>query len=41
VFHQDKCVLCLKCIEACPQHTLGDLTRLGREKKKEAVPAGA
>jgi len=36
-FNQEKCTLCLKCIEVCPQNTLADFTKAG--KAAEAVTA--
>jgi len=38
IFLQDKCVLCLKCVEECPQNTLGDFTKLGRSEEKATEP---
>jgi len=36
-FNQEKCTLCLKCIEECPQNTLADFTRAGKETEPAAV----
>ena len=36
-FDQEKCTLCLKCVEECPQNTLGDFTKA---EKKELERAG-
>ncbi len=36
-FNQEKCTLCLKCIEVCPQNTLADFTKA--RKAAEAVAA--
>ncbi len=36
-FNQEKCTLCLKCVEECPQNTLADFTRAGKEAEPAAV----
>ena len=36
-FNQEKCTLCLECVEACPQDTLADFTRSAKEAEKAAV----
>jgi len=36
-FNQEQCTLCLKCVEECPQHTLADFTRAGKEAEPAAV----
>lgn len=38
-FNQEKCTLCLKCVEVCPQNTLADFTKMGKEKEAELVAA--
>jgi electron transport complex protein RnfB len=38
-FNQQRCTLCLKCIEVCPQNTLGDFTKL--KEARESIVAGS
>jgi electron transport complex protein RnfB len=38
-FNQEKCTLCLKCVEVCPQNTLADFTKMGGKREPELVSA--
>jgi Na+-translocating ferredoxin:NAD+ oxidoreductase RNF subunit RnfB len=38
-FNQEKCTLCLKCVEVCPQNTLADFTKMGEKREAELVLA--
>ncbi len=38
-FNQEKCTLCLKCVEVCPQNTLADFTKTGEKREAELVSA--
>jgi electron transport complex protein RnfB len=38
-FNQEKCTLCLKCVEVCPQNTLADFAKMGGKKEAELVSA--